>query len=275
MVKRIRRVPVDDVDLAYEDLGAGDRALVLVHGFTGSRDDFAGVADALTDLGRLVLLDQRGHGDSSNPGTGYTFERLVADLAGLFDAAGIERADLLGHSMGGMVALRYALDHPARVASLILMDSGARGAEVLHGWFTAGADDVRRNGMGPTIERMVNGPLLPEDEHIARIEGEGQHRARHRRKLEALDPEAFIALGPLLARHTPVVHRLGELRCPTTVLVGEHDVLFLDHSKELANGIPGAALVQIPGGGHSPQKSARDLWVDAVRCHVHAARRDR
>src|SRR4030095_1442391 len=72
--------------------------------------------------------DQRGHGGTTNSGGSedYTLAGLAADLAAAFDALGLARVRLLGHSLGGMVALRFALAHPQRVASLVLMDTSAR-----------------------------------------------------------------------------------------------------------------------------------------------------
>jgi len=268
----LRRVRVDDVELVYEDHGHGERALVLVHGFTGSRDDFADVTDALADLGRLLVVDQRGHGDSSHPGGAYSLARLVADLAGLLDAAGADRVDLLGHSLGGMVALRFTLAYPERVASLVLMDSAARGVAAAERMFAAAVATVERSGMAPIVESIAGGPLSAEERLIAALEGEERHRARQRRKLEALDPAAFVQLAPLLTTHEPLVDRLAELRCPVTVIVGEKDAPFVPLADELVAGIPGARLVVVPGAGHSPQKSGRDAWLAAVRGHVVAAR---
>ena len=116
-----RHVSVNGVELAFEELGSGSTPLVLVHGFTGSRDDFSGQVAALGERFRVVTLDLRGHGDSTNTGTGasYTIEQLGDDLLAFLDAQGIDSCHLLGHSMGGMVALHLVLAHPARVASLL------------------------------------------------------------------------------------------------------------------------------------------------------------
>lgn len=268
----LRRVELPGVTLAYDDHGAGERALVLVHGFTGSRDDFADVVPELQDLGRVVVVDQRGHGDASNPGDGYTLEQLVADLHALLDAAGVESADLLGHSLGGMVALRFALAHPERVASLILMDTAARAVPAIASVFAPAVASVRKHGMARVLAAVAHAPLSGEDLQIARIEGEDRVRARSLAKLEALDPAAFPALVGVVADQPSVLERLGEIRCPTTVLVGELDHAFVPPSLELAQGIAGAVLVTIAGAGHSPQKSGRAAWVDAVRAHVLRAR---
>jgi pimeloyl-ACP methyl ester carboxylesterase len=268
----LRRVELPGVTLVYEDHGTGDRALVLVHGFTGSRDDFADVVPELTDLGRLVVVDQRGHGDSANPGAGYTLDQLADDLHGLLDAAGVARADLLGHSLGGMVALRFALAHPERMASLILMDSAARAVPQMAQALARAIASVRRHGTRRLVASVDSAPLSGEDLQIARIEGEERFRDRARAKLAALDPVAFTELATLLSDHPPIADRLAEIRCPTTVLVGANDAPFVPLADELARGIAGATLVTIDGAGHSPQKSGRAAWVAAVRAHLQRAR---
>lgn len=268
----VRRAALPGVTIEWQEHGAGPRPLVLVHGFTGSRDDFADVVGDLADLGRLVLVDQRGHGGSSNPGTGYDFAQLVEDLRGVFDAAGIERADLLGHSLGGMVALRFTLEHPERVASLVLMDTSARSVPLLSAPLERMRAAVERHGMQRLIDGLSAMTLAGEDLDIARIEGDERFRARGRAKLAAMDPAAFLALVPLLSDHPPLVERLREIRCPTTVLVGERDAPFLATSEELVRGIAGATIDVIPGAGHSPQKSGREAWIAAVRAHVRRVR---
>ncbi|MDX1650055.1 MAG: alpha/beta fold hydrolase, partial [Myxococcota bacterium] len=128
-----RRVRVGDLEVAFEEAGAGGRALVLVHGFTGDRSDWDEVRGPLAEQVRVLTPDQRGHGATADPGRGegYTLEGLAEDLAGFLDATDVARCDLLGHSMGGMVALRLALAAPSRVASLVLMDTASAPVPVL------------------------------------------------------------------------------------------------------------------------------------------------
>jgi pimeloyl-ACP methyl ester carboxylesterase len=125
-----RRLPVDTVELAWDvagELTGGAVPLVLVHGYTGSSHDFALHVEALAAERPVVVVDHRGHGLSTNTGVeaDYTVERLVADLAALVDSAVGRPVHLLGHSMGGRVALRLALARPDLVASLVAMDTTA------------------------------------------------------------------------------------------------------------------------------------------------------
>ena len=129
-MEQIGRAKLGDVEIEWEQSGSGNRPFVLVHGFTGSRDDWSDVVPALAELGATVTLDQRGHGGSSNPGVpeAYSLPQLVQDLDRFFDSVGIETCDLLGHSMGGMVCLRLILARPERISSLVLMPSSMRHA---------------------------------------------------------------------------------------------------------------------------------------------------
>jgi pimeloyl-ACP methyl ester carboxylesterase len=273
----LRKLALRGIEMELEDAGAGERAFVLVHGFTGSRDDFGEHVPELARLGRTLALDQRGHGGTTNSGrlADYTLDGLVADLAAAFDALGLGRADLLGHSLGGMVALRFALAHPERVASLVLMDTSARPMPlplpepvraalvklVHHDGVAALLPGIRgREDVAPAFRRTVE--RMGEDAFWARIQ----------RKLEAMDPFAWEALLAVLGEHAPVVDRLGEIRCPTLVLVGAEDRPFLEPAEELARGIAGAERVTITDAAHSPQLENPPAWSAAIRAHLARAR---
>ena len=279
-MQEIGRADLGDVEVEWERTGSGDRPFVLVHGFTGSRDDWADVLPALEELGPTVTLDQRGHGGSTNPGTpeAYSLEQLVLDLARFLDAMGIECCDLLGHSMGGMVCLRLALAHPERVASLVLMDTapgpiGGASRKLLE----VGAKIAREQGMAKLFTarraQMSQDPERPAASRCAeQTMGPARYWERIRAKIEAMDPEAFATLGNQLIDHESVEDRLGEIRCPTTVLVGSEDTEFLAPSRRLEAGIRGARRIEIPGADHSPQIENTELWLAAIRDHLARAR---
>jgi pimeloyl-ACP methyl ester carboxylesterase len=277
---RVGRVRVGGVEIEYEEAGEGVRPFVLVHGFTGSRDDFREHVAPLAALGRTLVPDQRGHGGSTNLGepAGYTLDALVGDLDAFLDAAGAPRCDLLGHSMGGMVALRLALRRPDRVASLILMDTAAGPLDArVRPAFDALGQAARQLGMAH-LARLAreHGKVDPQRPPAAkRCEermGSDLFWARIEAKLLRMDPEAFATLGPMLALHESVGARLGEIRCPTLVMVGEQDRPFLPAAEELARGIPRARHVVIEGAAHSPQLESPESWLAAVRDHLARAR---
>lgn len=274
------RVRVGEVELEYEEHGSGGRPFVLVHGFTGSRDDWREQLPRLAAHGRTLALDQRGHGGATNTGeeAGYRFEQLARDLAGFLDAVGASPCDLLGHSMGGAVALRLALEEPARVASLVLMDTAAAPlASGARRFFESGAKVGREQGMAAlyALSRAAaeRGPAPPPSVQrcIERMTPE-LHWARIEAKILAMDPVAFGALGAALTESESVADRLGEIRCPTTVLVGAEDKPFLDAARVLAEGIPGARHVVIEDAAHCPQLENPDAWLAAIEEHLKRAR---
>ena len=253
---------------------------MLVHGLTGFRDDFRERLPALAALGRTIIYDHRGHGDSTNTGdaASYTFDQLVADLDALLDARGVRQCDLLGHSMGGMVALRFALAQPRRVASLILMDTAARAPDRMpRAPFAAAGAIARSDGMATLIALLRARAEMETDRPAAerRLEAEWGTDAyweRRRRRFTAMDPEAFAAMTLELVDQPPLTDRLGEIRCPTTILVGEEDAGFLAPSDEMAAAIAGAELVRIPDAAHSPQIENPTAWLAAIEAHLRRVR---
>ena len=96
--------------------------------------------------------------------------------------------------------------------------------------------------------------------------------ARIQAKLEDMDPAAFQSLSRELWQQESMLPRLGEIRCPTTVIVGTEDLPFLEPTTELTAGIPGAVRVDIPDAAHSPQLENPEPWIDAIRSHLDRVR---
>lgn len=262
------RIVSGDIELAAGVVGSGVPPLVLVHGYVGSQIDWAGVVDSLASRRRVVTFDHRGHGDSTNVGeaSAYTFDALVGDLETVIDQLGPAPIHLLGHSMGGVVAMRYALRHPEALTSLILMDTAG---ETMGGIPIEAIDALaavgRTSGMEAAAEIMVAfaaelGQHLDED-----------RKAQARVKFAKLDVEAIAAFGAELNSYPPMLEALAHLDMPTMVIVGENDTGLRDAADKLAATIPGATLVVIPDAGHSPQEDNPSAWLAAVETHLERA----
>jgi pimeloyl-ACP methyl ester carboxylesterase len=266
-----RVVAVNGVELAVDDRGeqAEDAVpLVLVHGFTGGRVDFADVIDALAEDRRVVTWDHRGHADSTNTGdpATYTFDQLAADMAGVLAELGINAFHLLGHSMGGVVAQRYVLAHPEQVRSLVLMDTaGAAMRGIPPELIEATVAKGRAEGMAAvaeTMRQMLAAAPMPEGSRDRILE-----RLVH--KLSKMDVEAFDALGRALGEYPSMLERLGaEVTVPVTVIVGADDVGLRPAADALHEAIPGSSLVVIPYAAHSPQDENPAAWLAALRTHL-------
>jgi pimeloyl-ACP methyl ester carboxylesterase len=118
-----RAVPGDGVTLHARDWGGDGRAVVLLHGLASNARIWDGVAARLAGAGlRAVALDQRGHGESEQPASGYDFATVGRDLQAALAGLGLDRPVLAGHSWGANVALRHAAERPGQVAGLVLVD---------------------------------------------------------------------------------------------------------------------------------------------------------
>ena len=135
-------VPGDGVSLHARDWGGSGQAVVLLHGLASNARIWDGVAPRLAGAGlRVVALDQRGHGASDQPASGYDFASVGGDLSAALAALGIERPVLAGHSWGANVALRFAADRPGSLAGLALVDGALLGVAE---WAGATLEEARR-----------------------------------------------------------------------------------------------------------------------------------
>jgi pimeloyl-ACP methyl ester carboxylesterase len=248
-----------------DEAGAGGRPLLLVHGFGGAKEDFTPWLGRLAARGwHAVSPDLRGHGGSDGPGdeVAYSLEIMAADLVGLFDALGWERAAVLGHSMGGPVVQHLVCAAPERIAALVLMDTWTGAFEGVDPELIELAITVARNegmeALADAQDALDEGPL-DTPAYLALIERDPGHKDFARRKLVACSPAMYAAMAQQLPGAPDMTDSLASLDVPALVLVGEQDTPFLDHSERLAKVLDTRCAVVL-GGGHSPQFEAPDAW---------------
>ena len=261
------RIEMDDgVGLAVEVTGHG-APLLLVHGFGGAKEDFADHTDRFGEHATVVVFDHRGHGESDHPtGTAaYSLDRLTADTLGVADHLGFATFRLLGHSMGGMVARRLVLAHPTRVDALALMDTGAGPPPGVNPESVGlGVEIARTDGMAVLKAVQDEASPLGTPAHERVLATRPGYREFGERKWAALSRDMWIALATELVRQPDQLEPLRAVRCPTLVIVGEQDEVFLDASRAMAATIPGATLVVVPDAGHSPQFENPAPWFTSV-----------
>ena len=265
---KIRSVPVGDVDLEIAEAGTG-APLLLIHGFTGAKEDFTDWLDQFGALGwHAVAPDLRGHGGSGAPAeeSAYSLRILAADVLGLADALGFDRFWLLGHSMGGMVAQTIAVQAPQRVEQLVLMDTTHAPVEgVDHAAADIAVTMARTDGIGPLADAIaeLDSPLATEADARVRAERPGYTEFGDR-KFRACSPAMYAAMVPEMLGGADRLEGLRALPMPVLVIVGEQDKPFLEPSQRMAEAIPNARLEIIPDAGHSPQFEAPDTWWKVV-----------
>lgn len=220
-----------------------DPVVLILHGIGGSARSSVYVASELADRGvQAWCLDAAGYGESADPGADHD---AVADVLRVADAISPDRPlVLLGTSWGGVVALATALARPERIAGLVLADS-TRGS---------GATPEKAEAMRARSRDLAErGSAVIAAERAPRLLAPGADPKMVetvRASMSALRHSGFAAAAEFMAStdHGP---RLGEVICPTLVLVGEHDVVTgVNESHLLAESIPGAQFRSIPDAGH-------------------------
>jgi pimeloyl-ACP methyl ester carboxylesterase len=218
---------------------AGDGPVVLLtHGFGASSHMFASTIGALAAGYTAIAWDMRGHGrtEVSDDASDYSVAASLSDMARLLDEAGADRAVLLGHSLGGYLALEYALAHPAQVAALVLVDTGP-----------GFRSDRRRAEWNDMTDRYA---AALEEQGLDGLPGsEELRRSVHRGGATGL---AHTARSTLRQEDGHVIEQLATIDVPVLVVVGSRDEPFLAGSEYMATTMPQAELVVIEGSGHAP-----------------------
>ncbi|HEY5154928.1 MAG TPA: alpha/beta hydrolase [Acidimicrobiales bacterium] len=264
-----RVVDVGDIAMAITEAGQGGRPLLLLHGYTGARNDFEDFIEPLAERGwHVVAPDHRGHGASTKPTSEaeYSLEIFATDVLGLADALGFDRFVVLGHSMGGMLTQDLVLRAPERVVALVLMDTGHGPVAVDPDLIALGVTVARTEGIDVVADVMGasdDGPLT-NDAYRRKIAEDPSYKERGDRNLRAASPAMFAAMLQQISSQEDRLERLAGLTMPTLVLVGELDEPFREPSRRMAETIPGARLVVIADGGHSPQFEAPERWWEAL-----------
>ena len=226
----------DGLALAYDDFGPTDarKAIVLVHGFSANRYENLkrmGWYDALAAKGlRGLAFDNRGHGESAKPHEPerYAREAMARDIFALMDHAGIERAHLLGFSMGSQIALAAALIDGSRIDHLVVSGVGGRIFEPARD-----PDGMAKAMEAPSPEAIAD-PMLKSFRYFADEQKEDRLAL------------AACSRGP----RTPLTpEALAIIRRPTLVIAGMRDQL-AGPPQGLADAIPGAKAVAVPGCDH-------------------------
>lgn len=241
-------VAVDGMEIATYSRGNG-RAIVMINGLGACAEDWGPLVDQLAQRARVITLDNRGAGRSVVSAQPFTLERMAQDTVAVFEAYGLKSADLIGHSMGGMIAQLVAVSRPDLVARLVLIAThpGAKSA--------VPATPEARAAMFPQ-EKLPREELVRQQfmvytapEFIAR------HRDRFERmltlRLANLIPFEMWQLQLQALAQSERAELVRGIRAPTLIIHGRQDALVpFANGEKLRDLIPGARLVGFEGCGH-------------------------
>ena len=246
--------------------------VVMLHGIRGYGETFAGVAAALQPDFRVIALDQRGRGESDwDPAHNYYTDAYVADLHALVQVLGLDRFDLLGHSMGGINAIVYAARHPRHVRRLVIEDAGPGAFEV-----SDGATRIRRE-LATTPDRFDSWEAATEFMRVLRpsVTEEARQQRLHN-MLKPLPKGGFTwrydHLGIVATRLNPDPARVVDLApfvrtiaCQTLVIRGgRSDYLQPAMAARMRALNPRITEIEIPNAGHYVHDDQPVLFEQAV-----------
>jgi pimeloyl-ACP methyl ester carboxylesterase len=237
---------------------------LLVPGYTGSKEDFIAVLDALTAAGyEVVAVDQRGQFESpgSDEADAYTLGRLAGDLREVLDHLDVERVHLVGHSFGGLVARDFALAHPERIRSLTLLDSGPAAVP--------GRSGENAGLLVAAASFMTTADIWQEIRKLEATAGREQHpdpeiQSFLERRFLANDTSMLVGMGREILAAPDRTAGLAALALPLLVAAGEEDDAWpVDLQREMAGRL-GCDFVEIPDCGHSPAAENPELTADIL-----------
>jgi pimeloyl-ACP methyl ester carboxylesterase len=257
---RSERVTLGGLQLHYLDWGnAAAPPLVCVHGYTGSADAFNGFARHFRDRFHIIALDVRGHGESAwSPNGAYTYRDQAGDLAAFADRLGLQQFTLLGTSMGGIIAMTYAIEHGQRLRALLLNDIGPeveRGSQRITQMVGSRPDEFATLDDAMAWRRdaspVVSGRSIADQRELALGVLRRRSDSTWGWKLDPAYIRQRIESGaPVRPNLWPA---LAQLACPTLVVWGtDSDVLSEAQARRMVETLPNGKLLAIPGVGHAP-----------------------
>jgi pimeloyl-ACP methyl ester carboxylesterase len=267
------KVEIDGLTIRYLAAGEGP-PMVLLHGAGDNALDWRWVMPSLAATHRVYAPDLPGSPDSARPAADYSPAFFGRFVAGFLDALGIERAAMVGNSLGGLVALRVALSEPARVRALVLVDGAGLGREVNPAFTSVNVPGLGEAAMpfwrtpigahqrawGRTALLFAHPPRSVPREWLA----EQRRLARSPGYLEA-HLSVLRALVRPLGQREVLVDRLSLLEMPTLVVWGERDRVFPEsHAREAAGSLREGSLAVIPGCGHMPHVECPERFLAAL-----------
>jgi 2-succinyl-6-hydroxy-2,4-cyclohexadiene-1-carboxylate synthase len=271
------RIAVNGLHLNVEDSGEGP-PLLLLHGFTGSAATWRPFAEAFAGF-RRIAVDLIGHGGSDAPADErrYAMERCIDDLTAVLDALGIERAHVVGYSMGGRVALHLAAAHPERMALLTLESTSPGIADPEERRLRAAqdralADDIEREGVAAFVERWE---ALPMWASLSRLPPDVRSRQREQRLRNSARGLANSLRGMGAGAQTPLHERLGEIARPALLLAGRLDAKYAAMAREMAARLPDARVTIVPDAGHAVHLERPHEFARAARDFLTARTEER
>ena len=231
---------VNGLHLYYETYGSG-APLVLLHGGMLTIDlNFATLIPTLAQTHTVIGVELQGHGRTANIDREITYPHLASDVVALLDHLGIDKAAVLGHSMGGGVALELAVSHPDRVSAIVPMSAS-----------------ISKDGMHPDLSdpsTFETSPIMPTAQDFADFKAAYERLSPHPEQFDAF-LMSLSGMDQDFAGWTD--EQLAAITCPVLIVQGDTDFTLVSHAAVMLEKIPGSALAVLPATTHM-QVTRRD-----------------
>jgi len=266
-------VKINDTELYYEEFGSGVPCLVMHGGLGLDYTYLRPTLDPLGDIFKLIFCDYRGHGRSGRPPINtITYEQLADDANALREGLGYEKIGVIGNSVGGFVALNYAIRHPKHISYLILIDT-APAFDYMDEMMT----NVMKKNPTPEIIETLNAPFDPTVEgfrnqfkilnplYFHDFNPEIKDMTNKIIDKMILTPEAADLNDTLILKYN-VSSQLTKIEVPTLILGGKDDFICPpSQAQRMHDGIPNSELFIFEKCGHYPYWEAREEFFRVVR----------
>ena len=240
-----QKVKVGDIDIAYKLFGKGD-PILLIPGFSMTKEMWGPILNDLAENHTVIIFDNRGIGETTAGNRTYSMNQFINDTVGLIEALEIEKPmDVLGLSLGGMIAQELTSSHPEKIKHLIVIASSCGGKESMPPQL--GPKDLQSMQTGTANKSLFLHALFPDKW----IRENSDQVNRTFAPLPQVSQENLLKYGEALDKWKGSCNSISNIDKPVLVMTGTKDITSPPmNSLKIAEKIPGAWLIQIQGGGH-------------------------
>ena len=278
---KLRHITIHGNDIGYRTVGQGP-VVLLIHGMAGSSDTWDPVLEPLGRAGTVLAPDLLGHGSSAKPRGDYSLGSLASSLRDLLEVLGHERATIVGHSLGGGVAMQFAYQFPERCERLVLVSSGGLGKEVsplLRALSLPGAEFVLSLGCSPGIRdagdsvarwlAKVGLRPAPNAKQIWKSYSSLSDAETRTAFLHTL--RSVIDVGGQRVSAMDRLYLAAQL--PTLIVWGDRDrIIPIEHGRAAHEAMPGSHLEIFPDAGHYPHQDDPERFAELLSDFVRSTK---
>lgn len=269
-----QKVVLHGHELSYADSGKGP-VVLFIHGILGSQQQWSHLVDTMDDDHRVVMPDLFGHGESAKPLGDYSLSSHAATMRDLLDHLDIDRVTLVGHSLGGGIAMQFFYLFPERVERLVLVSSGGLGREV-----NVALRAATLPGAAQVLSVAASAPVLSQVEALGKAATKAGWRPgadisaiwkgfsslgdRESRRAFLATTRAVIDIGgQSISAHD---HLEGSLPIPTLIVWGSKDHMIpASHARSVEQALPECQVEIFDGAGHFPHLDDPDRFARLLR----------